>query len=165
MSIFYDNVRVNTATVGTGTLDLGDPVIGCNDFVDAGVVDGAEVSYGIIDVVDPDVGPIYVEVGWGIYNLGAQTLTRATVLSSNNGGAKISLTGYAQVYLTVSAQDLMNITAGGHVIQSEGTPFTARGNLNLIGFTVEDDAGNNATKVSISGVPPAVKVYMAANFV
>lgn len=40
---------------------------------------------------------------------------------------------------------------GGHTIQAAGTPMTARDNLNFIGMTVEDDAGNAATKVSVTG--------------
>ena len=51
---------------------------------------------------------------------------------------------------------------GGHEIQDEGTPMTQRAGLNFIGFTVEDDAGNDVTKVTapsfeITGdVSPAV---------
>ena len=42
---------------------------------------------------------------------------------------------------------------GGHVRQEEGTPLTARANLNFVGagVTATDDAGNNATVVTISG--------------
>jgi hypothetical protein len=38
--------------------------------------------------------------------------------------------------------------SGGHTIQDAGTAMTARANLNLVGFTVEDDAVNAATKVT-----------------
>jgi len=38
---------------------------------------------------------------------------------------------------------------GGHEIQDNGTPMTQRAALNLIGFTVEDDSGNDATKVTL----------------
>jgi hypothetical protein len=43
--------------------------------------------------------------------------------------------------------------SGGHVIQDEGTPLTARANLNFVGagVTATDDAGNNATVVTIPG--------------
>ena len=43
--------------------------------------------------------------------------------------------------------------AGGHVIQEEGTPLTARANLNFIGasVTATDNAGNDATDVTITG--------------
>lgn len=48
-------------------------------------------------------------------------------------------------------------TAGGHVIQDSGANKTQRGNLNIIGATVEDDPGNDATKVTIPVDPPEVK--------
>ena len=40
----------------------------------------------------------------------------------------------------------------GHVIQDEGTPLTARANLNFVGadVTATDDAGNNATVITIA---------------
>lgn len=42
--------------------------------------------------------------------------------------------------------------SGGHTIQDEGTPLTARTNLNFVGtgVTATDDAGNDATKVTIN---------------
>jgi hypothetical protein len=45
--------------------------------------------------------------------------------------------------------------SGGHVIQDEGTPLTARANLNFAGtgVTATDDAGNSATVVTIPGFP------------
>jgi len=44
-------------------------------------------------------------------------------------------------------------TGGGHVIEDEGTPLTQRTNLNFVGagVTVTDDAGNDATVVTILG--------------
>lgn len=44
-------------------------------------------------------------------------------------------------------------TGGGHTIEDEGTPLTQRTNLNFVGagVTVTDDAGNDATVVTISG--------------
>lgn len=43
--------------------------------------------------------------------------------------------------------------SGGHTIQDEGTPLTSRTNLNFVGANVNvtDDAGNDATVVTISG--------------
>jgi len=41
---------------------------------------------------------------------------------------------------------------GGHTIEDEGTPLTQRTNLNFVGagVTITDDAGNDATKVTIT---------------
>jgi hypothetical protein len=46
---------------------------------------------------------------------------------------------------------------GGHTIQEEGTPLTARANLNFKGanVTVTDNAGTGATDVTIVGTPTA----------
>lgn len=51
--------------------------------------------------------------------------------------------------------DTVNVTVssgGGHTIQDEGVPLTQRSNLNFVGagVTVTDDAGNNATVVTVS---------------
>lgn len=40
---------------------------------------------------------------------------------------------------------------GGHTIQDNGTPLTQRTNLNFVGATVTDDAGNDATVITITG--------------
>lgn len=44
-------------------------------------------------------------------------------------------------------------SGSGHTIQDEGTPLTTRANLNFVGagVTVTDDAGNDATVVTIAG--------------
>lgn len=49
--------------------------------------------------------------------------------------------------------DEMTAGSGGHVIQDDGTPMTARSNLNFTGagVTVTDDSGNDATIVTIAG--------------
>lgn len=71
----------------------------------------------------------------------------------------------AAIWLEVGAAG-----GSGHTIQDEGSDMTARANLNFVGdgVTVTDDAGNNATVVTIPGgggsTPPALKVYMNTNF-
>lgn len=49
-------------------------------------------------------------------------------------------------------------SGGGHVIEDEGTPLTQRTNLNFVGsgVAVTDDAGNDATVVTINGGGGAV---------
>lgn len=46
----------------------------------------------------------------------------------------------------------LNASGGGggsaHVIEDNGTPLTARANLNFIGFTVADNSGNSSTDVT-----------------
>jgi len=52
----------------------------------------------------------------------------------------------------------------GHVIQEEGTPLSARANLNFIGpaVTAADDAGNNATTVTVN-LPQAFRIGLAGD--
>lgn len=50
------------------------------------------------------------------------------------------------------------LSSYGHTIQDEGTPLTARANLNFVGAGVvaTDDAGNDATVITISSTAPAL---------
>jgi hypothetical protein len=63
--------------------------------------------------------------------------------------------GQTLVWDTVTQRFIPGIggTGGGHTIEDEGTPLTQRTNLNFVGanVTVTDDAGNDATVVTISG--------------
>ncbi len=54
--------------------------------------------------------------------------------------------------LTQALQTKVNSGGGGHVIQDEGTPLVARGNLNFIGAgVVASDGVEDTTNVTISG--------------
>ena len=77
--------------------------------------------------------------------------------TADNTYAKVSVSTNGYV-LTANSAATAGISwdavpAAGHVIQEEGTPLTARANLNFIGpaVLVTDDVGNAATKVTISG--------------
>jgi preprotein translocase subunit SecE len=69
----------------------------------------------------------------------------------------LTLVAGTNITITTDAgADSVTIAAAGgsaHVIQEEGTPLTARANLNFVGagVTVTDDAGNNQTDVIILG--------------
>jgi hypothetical protein len=106
---FYDRAKVLTATTGTGTLTLGTAVTGFQTFAAAGVPNGATVRYAIED------GNNW-EVGLGIYNSAANTLSRGAY-ESNNSNAPIICTGAALVYVTVAAADV--------AIPSALTPLTS----------------------------------------
>ena len=90
--------RMYTETTGTGTLTLTTAVPSFLTFDNAGVSDGATVTYALY------CGP-HREIGSGVYTASGLTLTRATVYSSTNAGAKISLTGRSEVFITAAKED------------------------------------------------------------
>lgn len=106
MSIVYDHVGMSTVTTGTGTLTLGSALGAVNinavtyqSFAQAGVPNGAIVSYLILDSNGN------WEVGQGIYTSLGTTLSR-TVVASSNSNNPISLSGSAQVFITILAEDV-----------------------------------------------------------
>jgi len=79
-------------------------------------------------------------------DLGAQTVNLE--ISSPNVDLSI---GSPAVSLHISCYGGIGPGGIGHVIQDDGTPMTQRANLNFVGATVTDDAGNDATVVTITG--------------
>ena len=133
MAKLYNIVRVFTTTTGTGPITLGGAVAGFLTFAQGGVPDGTQVSYGIKDGNNS-------EVGVGTYTSAGAILTRDAVSASTNVGAFINLSGSAEVYITARAQDIVektgdtmtgqlvvqshiSATTGGH-IWSQTTPTT-----------------------------------------
>lgn len=106
MARLYNLARMSTATTGTGTLTLTAET-GWLTFALAGVQNGEVVSYAIHD----DGGA--KEIGRGTYTAAGVTLSRDTVLDSTDGGAKISLSGSATVFITSAWQDLVHGPEGG----------------------------------------------------
>ena len=99
MVTLVNRAKVETATTGTGgTITLGSAVDGFQGFAAAGVNDGDTVRYTIED------GAAW-EIGSGVFDQTAGTMTRV-VSESSNAGSAINLSGTAQVFLTVLADDL-----------------------------------------------------------
>jgi hypothetical protein len=98
MPTFVDRAKMTTATTGTGTITLGSAVAGFQTFAAAGVPNAAQVRYVIEDGTN-------WEVGLGTYTTSGTTLTRGA-LESTSGGAAITLSGSAIVYVTAAAADL-----------------------------------------------------------
>jgi hypothetical protein len=94
-----NRAKMTTATIGTGTLALGSAVDGFQSFAAAGVGSGDTVRYVI------EEGDAW-EIGTGSYNAAGPSMTRSPTESSG-GGATISLTGEAIVFLTAAAEDLL----------------------------------------------------------
>lgn len=99
MAKLYNLARMSTATTGTGTITLGSAVTGFLSFASAGIADGETVTYAISDGSG-------AEIGRGVYTASGTTLTRS-VLKSTNGGSTLNLSGTAQVFITPSAEDII----------------------------------------------------------
>lgn len=100
----YDRVKASTATTGTGTLTVGAALTGFRAFTGV-VADGDTVSYVLTN------GTSW-EVGKGVWDNTAGTLTRVPSLSSNSN-ALINLVGSSIVAVTVFASDLQAIEDAG----------------------------------------------------
>jgi len=101
MAKLYNLARVTTETTGSGPITLGSAVSGYLSFENAGAQSGDVVTYGIRDSSNS-------EVGRGTYTSGSDGdfLSRDTVTKSTNSNNKISLSGSAEVYITVLAEDI-----------------------------------------------------------
>lgn len=94
---FYNRVKMTVASGGTGAITLGVASPRYRSFTDAGVPDGAVVSYTIED-------GLAWEDGVGVYTAAGTTLARTLVDSST--GSLLDLTTGAAVFISVLAQDL-----------------------------------------------------------
>jgi len=88
---------MTTNTTGTGTMTLVAADATWLSFAAAGAVDGATYSYSIEDGTNR-------EVGRGVYNATAGTLTRGLVKSTT--GALLNLSGSAKVSIDALADDI-----------------------------------------------------------
>ena len=155
MSRFVDICRVATSTTGTGDATLGTTVPGFLSFSDAGLVNGDKVTYGITDGVNR-------EIGHGSYDATNGKLLRTTVLHSTNANAKISLSGNAQIYLTISQADIVALSAGA-VTACSGTASVGSAATVAVTLAVDiDDASGwssgNATRITIPAGQTRVRV-------
>ena len=101
----------------------------------------------VIKTLTVEVGSVYIYTGSNLTIDTQFTHTGATFVNKD----LLTVTGNETLITGQFA------TAGGHVIQDSGANKPQRGNLNIIGATVEDDPGNDATKVTIPVDPPEVK--------
>lgn len=97
-----------SGTPGTGPITLGSAAAKYQSLTGAGGADGDTVSYLIDDNAT-------WEIGVGTYNTGV--LSRDTVKASSSGGAKISVTSAATVYVTVLAQDMQSGIGANNLVR------------------------------------------------
>ena len=127
--VLADRVKDTTTTAGTGTITLsGSAPAGFQSFAVIG--NGNTTYYTITSGSD-------WEVGIGTYTSSGTTLSRDTVLSSSAAGAKITLAGTSEVFVTLPSErtvtsgattDLVLPTPGtlGNVLVSNGTAWTSQ---------------------------------------
>lgn len=131
---YYDRVRDTTATTGTGTITLaGSSPTGYRTFAST-VANAATVNY-VIESADLSEW----EVGQGVWTASGSTLTRATILSSSNGGSAVNFSaGTKSVWIDVPAAGLILTTR------------TITGTAGAITVTNGDGVSGNPT-IAISG--------------
>jgi hypothetical protein len=131
-----------TGTPGTGTITLNAAITTpkkYQSFATAGVVNTDVVSYLIEDGVE-------FELGIGTYTSSGTTLSRDTVRASSNGGAKISATSAALVYIDAGAEDLpLNDT---QTFLSSGTWTKPQGNFRWALIKVGGGGGSGGVRTT-----------------
>ena len=123
--VLKDRVKETTTTTGTGTVTLA----------------GAEPSYQSFSVIGDGNTTYYTllsgsnwEVGIGTYTASGTTLSRDTILESNNGGSAISLSGTSDVFCTYPAERSVNTADIGVSVQAYDAN-TAKYNDTTANFT------------------------------
>lgn len=99
MVTLVNRAKVSTSTTGTGTITLGAAADGYQTFAAAGVTDGQTVRYVIEDAGG-------WEIGSGVFDATAGTMTRVVSESSNSDTA-LNLSGSATVFVSATADDFL----------------------------------------------------------
>jgi hypothetical protein len=146
--IFRDRVEEGTSTTGTGTLTLSGASTGSRTFNSA-VPTGSTVEACVDD------GIADWEVFRGVFTSPDQ-LTRATVLSSSNGGNLVSFAAGTKVcYLTVSAASLAALNS------TRSNPQTANYTLVAADFDGMTQVDFNSSSNLVVTVPSNANVPCA----
>lgn len=168
MSRLYDFVKETTTTVGTGAYSL-DGASGSFRAFNV-VPDGATAAYACqqLTVVGGVITGGEREVGLGVYNAALNELSRATILSSTNGGAAVVWgSGTKDIFITTPAALiplLLAPIAGGDagkalVVGAGGVGVDLLANVLSLGAALAGGDANKFIKVNGAGtgiVPVAV---------
>lgn len=142
--VLADRVKSNTTTTGTGTIVLGAAALGYQSFA---VIGNANSTYYTIS----DATSGAWEVGIGTYYSGNTSLTRDTVLASNNSSALVSFpAGTKDVFVTQPAE-VTAIGAGSQAILINQTTVTSNAIIatGTNGFSVGPITTANGVSVTV----------------
>ena len=142
--VLKDRVKSNTTTTGTGTIVLGGAALGYQAFSVIG--DGNSTYYTISDATSGAW-----EVGIGTYYAGNTSMSRDTVLSSNNSSSLVSFpAGTKDVFVTQPAE-VTAIGAGSQAILINQTTVTSNAIIatGTNGFSVGPVTTANGVTVTI----------------
>jgi hypothetical protein len=171
--LFADRVRVNTATTGTGTINLGTAITGFRTFATAvtagSLASGCSIYYAIEDTAGA------WEIGTGVYTAGApDTLTRVVGASSLGGTTALTLSGTAQIYLTLTALSTITALLSGGSINSTTigasaattgafTTLSASSTVSGAGFTALVSPYAPIVSPSLTGTPLSITAATSTN--
>lgn len=104
-------VVINSSGGTTSPMALGAAVVPFNTFANAGVIDQEVVPYGIVDT-----GANVSEKGWGLYATAGSSVAGPSLTRNafTNGGALVSLSTQAQIFIDPSVADLIWLSAAAH---------------------------------------------------
>ena len=142
MWIVADRVRETSVTTGAGDISLAGAVSNFKAF-SAVCADQDTIFYAIVHQTLAEW-----EVGYGTYNSGANSLTRAKVLASSNSDAVVTFSaGTKDVFVDLAAMQgaqgpVRNLVSGGDVVVPENSTLYIAGTCEIAaGKTLEIRAG------------------------
>jgi len=138
--VLADRVLETTPVAGTGDANLGGAVTGYQPFSTIG---GGNTTYYTIVAIDDMGAPTGDwEVGIGTYVTTGNKLTRDTVLSSSNGGAKVYFaSGTKQIFLDLPSEEVTN----GNVVGPASAVANNFASFNMTTGKLIKDSGYNAS--------------------
>jgi hypothetical protein len=136
-----DRVRFLTSTVGTGSVSVGAAFAGYQTPATAGVADGSTIFYAIED------GTAW-ETGTGTYTAG--TVSRDVVGWSSAAGAKLSLSGNASMFFSVTNAGFVALFASPFAIGGTAPAAGSFTTLAVSGNATAPTAGLNDNSTLIA---------------